>query len=96
MNLVQNAVRHTHNGDTITLGSVRDECAYIWVRDTGEGLHRKTKTIFERFVRATCDYQFEGAGLGLSIVQAIAQAHGGWVELFSRLGHGSTFTIVIP
>jgi len=52
----------THNGDTITLGSsVRDECAYIWVRDTGEGLHRKT--IFERFVRATnCDYQFEGAG----------------------------------
>jgi len=49
---------------------------------------------FERFVRATnCDYQFEGAGLGLSIVQAIAQAHGGWVELFSRLGHGSTFTM---
>jgi len=34
MNLVQNAVRHTHNGDTITLGSsVRDECAYIWVRE---------------------------------------------------------------
>jgi len=64
--------------------------------DTGEGLGRP-KRIFERFVRATnCDYQFEGAGLGLSIVQAIAQAHGGWVELFSRLGHGSTFTIVIP
>jgi len=42
--------------------------------------YRKTKTNFERFVRATnCDYQFEGAGLGLSIVQAIAQAHGGWV-----------------
>jgi len=39
VNLVQNAVRHTHNGDTITLGSsVRDECAYIWVRDTGEGI----------------------------------------------------------
>jgi len=63
---------------------------------TLEGLHRKTKTNFERFVRATnCDYQFEGAGLGLSIVQAIAQAHGGWVELFSRLGHGSTFTTAL-
>jgi len=38
VNLVQNAVRHTHNGDTITCSSVRDECAYIWVRDTGEGI----------------------------------------------------------
>jgi len=69
-----NAVRHTHNGDTITLGSsVRDECAISGCA-TEKGLHRKTKTNFERFVRATnCDYQFEGAGLGLSIVQAIAQ-----------------------
>lgn len=98
-NLVHNAVRHTCDGDTITLGSsVRDDCAYIWVRDTGEGIALEDQErIFERFVRATNrDYQFEGTGLGLSIAQAIAQAHGGWVELSSRLGHGSTFTIVIP
>jgi len=98
MNLVQNAVRHTHNGDTITLGSQSEmNVLYLGARHWRRDCTGRPKRIFERFVRATnCDYQFEGAGLGLSIVQAIAQAHGGWVELFSRLGHGSTFTIVIP
>lgn len=99
MNLVQNAVRHTNNDDTITLGSsVKGDYAYIWVRDTGEGIAPEDqKRIFERFVRATKrEQQSEGHGLGLAIVQAIAQAHNGWIELSSRLGHGSTFTIVIP
>ncbi|ARV62104.1 two-component sensor histidine kinase [Nostocales cyanobacterium HT-58-2] len=99
MNLVQNAVRHTCDGDTITLGScIKGDHAYIWVSDTGEGIAPEDqKRIFERFVRATKgDQQFEGHGLGLAIVQAIAQAHDGWVELSSRFGHGSTFTIVIP
>ncbi|GAB1542574.1 ATP-binding protein [Scytonema sp. NUACC21] len=98
MNLVQNAVRHTNNNDTITLGSsVKGDFAYIWVSDTGEGIALEDqKRIFERFVRATNDDQCEGHGLGLAIVQAIAQAHGGWVELSSQLGYGSTFTIVIP
>jgi signal transduction histidine kinase len=99
MNLVQNAVRHTSENDTITLGSsVKENFAYIWVRDTGEGISLEDQQrIFERFFRATKrDYYFEGHGLGLAIVQAIAQAHGGKIELSSRLGHGSTFTIVIP
>ncbi len=99
MNLVENAVRHTQEGDTITLGSaVKEDYAYIWVRDTGEGIAPEDQErIFERFARATnLDQQFEGTGLGLSIVQAIAQAHGGSVELKSRLGQGSTFTIAIP
>ncbi len=99
MNLVQNAIRHTQEGDTIALGSsVRSNYAHIWVSDTGEGIAPEDQSrIFERFVRATTrENQFEGHGLGLSIVQAIAQAHGGWVELSSRPSHGSTFTIVIP
>jgi signal transduction histidine kinase len=98
MNLVQNAVRHTKNDDIITLGSsVKEDYAYIWVRDTGEGIAPEDqKRIFERFVRATHDHNSEGHGLGLAIVQAIAQAHGGWIELTSRLGHGATFTIVLP
>jgi signal transduction histidine kinase len=99
MNLIQNAVRHTTDGDTIALGSsVKEDFAYIWVRDTGEGIAPENqKKIFERFVRATKhDPEFEGHGLGLAIVQAIAQGHGGMVELSSQLGHGSTFTIVIP
>jgi signal transduction histidine kinase len=99
MNLVQNAVRHTNEKDIITLGSsVKGDYAYIWVRDTGEGIAPENqKRIFDRFARATkLDQKFEGHGLGLSIVNAIAVAHGGKVELSSSLGHGSTFTIIIP
>ncbi|WP_088889575.1 sensor histidine kinase [Leptolyngbya ohadii] len=99
MNLVQNAVRHTQENDTITLGSsVRDNYVALWVRDTGEGIApQDQKRIFQRFTRGTNqDNQFEGYGLGLSIVQAIAHAHHGWVELQSHLGAGSTFTIIIP
>lgn len=99
MNLVQNAVRHTSPGDTITLGSsVKEDLVYLWVRDTGVGIaDQDQKRIFERFVQATPhETQLEGHGLGLSIVEAIAQAHGGKIELCSRLGHGSTFTLVLP
>lgn len=99
LNLVENAIRHTEEGDTITLGSsVRENHAHIWVTDTGEGIVPENQArIFERFARATNrETQGENYGLGLSIVDAIAQAHAGWVELSSRLGQGSTFTIVIP
>ena len=107
MNLVENAVRHTKDGDRITIGSsVRDCYMYFWVKDNGEGIALEDqRRIFERFVRATnrdhirgtqAYRQFEGSGLGLSIVQAIVQAHGGSIELESDLGSGSTFTIIIP
>ena len=101
MNLVQNAIRHTQENDTITIGSaVRNEYAYLWVRDTGEGIAPEDRErIFERFARASHGDRYspeEGAGLGLSIVEAIVTAHNGWVELDSGLGVGSTFTIVFP
>ncbi len=101
MNLVQNAIRHTQENDTITLGStVRGEYAYLWVRDTGEGIAPEDRDrIFARFARASESDRYsaeEGAGLGLSIVEAIATAHNGWVELDSKLKIGSTFTIVFP
>jgi signal transduction histidine kinase len=99
MNLVQNAIRHTPESGFITLGSaVKQDYAYLWVRDTGEGIALEDRSrIFERFARATKhNATVEGHGLGLSIVQAIAQAHGGWIELSSRIGDGSTFTLVLP
>ncbi|MBD0270005.1 MAG: HAMP domain-containing histidine kinase, partial [Cyanobacteria bacterium Co-bin8] len=99
MNLVQNAIRHTQEHDTIALGSsVRENYAYLWVRDTGEGIALEDQArIFERFTRATNRETLgENYGLGLAIVEAIAQAHGGWVELVSRPRQGATFTIVIP
>ena len=99
LNLAQNATQHTQAGDAIALGvSLKQGKVCFWVRDTGEGIPLADKArIFERFARVTnSQRRSEGAGLGLAIVQAIALAHGGKVELFSRLGRGSTFTIVIP
>ncbi|BAZ23978.1 two-component sensor histidine kinase [Kalymmatonema gypsitolerans NIES-4073] len=99
MNLAQNATQHTSDGHVIALGSeLLNGKAYFWVRDTGVGIAPgDQERIFERFARGSHSYRrSEGAGLGLSIVSAIATAHGGRVELKSKPGKGSTFTIVIP
>ncbi|MBE9171325.1 HAMP domain-containing protein [Pleurocapsales cyanobacterium LEGE 06147] len=99
MNLAQNATQHTKADEAIALGSALERGnARFWVRDTGEGIAwEDQQRIFERFARTANSYRrSEGAGLGLAIVRAIAQAHGGRVELISRLGEGATFTLIIP
>ncbi|HBB32836.1 MAG TPA: two-component sensor histidine kinase [Cyanobacteria bacterium UBA8803] len=98
MNLAQNATQHTQEGDEIGIGSaISAEQAYFWVRDTGVGIPLAEQSqIFERFVRGSRRRRCEGTGLGLAIVRAIAQSHGGRVELKSQLGEGAAFTIVIP
>jgi two-component system, OmpR family, sensor kinase len=98
MNLSQNAVAHTHEGDAVELGSRLDGGSVrLWVRDTGPGVpeHEQAR-IFERFVRLNGGRHVEGAGLGLAITRAVAEAHGGRVELDSRVGAGARFTVVIP
>jgi signal transduction histidine kinase len=99
MNLAQNATQHTQPSDTITLGTALDrDKVRFWVRDTGRGIPQAEQArIFERFARSsTSRRRSEGAGLGLAIVRAIAQAHGGTVELVSQPDQGATFTLVIP
>jgi signal transduction histidine kinase len=98
MNLAQNATQHTTEGDVIALGSALTKGqACFWVRDTGAGIPLEQQSrIFERFARGVGRRRSEGAGLGLSIVKAIAEAHGGSVKLSSRPGRGSTFSIIIP
>jgi two-component system, OmpR family, sensor kinase len=100
MNLATNAVRHTREGETIWIGSsLVAGRARLWVRDDGPGIEPAEQgRIFERFARATSSPEqgSDGAGLGLAIVKAIAEAHGGKVELDSRPGVGATFTIVVP
>lgn len=95
MNLAQNATQYTQHGDTIAIGSATyHNQVQFWVRDTGEGIALEDQVrIFDRFSKGT---QSEGAGLGLSIVQALIRAHHGTVELFSRLGEGSRFTVILP
>jgi two-component system OmpR family sensor kinase len=97
--LAHNAVQHTTDGEAIWLGSAADgREARLWVRDGGPGVAlADQERIFERFARAQASRRrSEGAGLGLAIVRAIADAHGGRVELSSRPGAGATFTVVIP
>ncbi len=99
VNLAENATQHTQPGDTIALGSATaNHQAHFWIRDTGVGIALSEQTrIFERFARtAESHRRSEGAGLGLAIVRAIALAHHGRVELFSRPGGGATFTIIMP
>jgi len=99
MELAQNAVQHTEDGDRIWIGSaVRDGEARLWVRDEGPGIVETDQhRVFDRFARAgTGRRRSAGAGLGLSIVRAIAEAHQGRVELASRPAGGSRFTIVLP
>lgn len=98
MNLAQNAVRHTGGDDAIAIGSsLADGHVRLWVRDEGQGIAvEDQERIFERFAAGEQAIPGHGAGLGLAIVKAIAEAHGGHVELESTPGKGSRFTIVIP
>lgn len=99
LNLSHNAVQYTRAGDIIAIGSTNlDNKIQFWVRDTGEGIAIEDRErIFDRFARGkNSERRSEGSGLGLSIVQAIIKAHHGHIDLHSRLGEGSTFTITLP
>jgi signal transduction histidine kinase len=99
MGLAQNAVQHTAEGERIWLGTAADHHEVrLWVRDEGPGVAADDQErIFDRFARASDSRRrSEGAGLGLAIVRAIAEAHSGRVGLASRPGAGATFTLVLP
>jgi signal transduction histidine kinase len=96
--LAQNAVQHTNPGDMIGIGSaISGGRASLWVRDTGPGITPEMQErIFERFTRGVARRSGTGAGLGLAIVRAIAEGHGGAVRVDSTPGAGATFTIEVP
>jgi two-component system, OmpR family, sensor kinase len=99
MNLAHNAVQHTREDDTVAIGtSVSDDEVRIWVRDTGVGVSESDQArIFDSFTRGgDAHRRYRASGLGLAVAKTIAEAHGGRLELDSRVGDGSTFTIVLP
>jgi signal transduction histidine kinase len=100
LNLLHNAVKYSGDSRKILLRlRSRDGTASIDVVDFGIGISEENKTrIFGKFFRAPGaeNQRIPGTGLGLAIVSHIAQAHGGRVEVLSRPGEGSTFTIVLP
>jgi signal transduction histidine kinase len=100
LNLGINAIQHTSAGGTVTLSLTRQgEMAALSVADTGVGIADiDLPHIFDRFFRADRSRSRNrgGAGLGLSIVQWVAEAHGGRVVVSSRPGEGSAFTLMLP
>ena len=98
LQLCDNAVKHTGPGDTIALGSSYDDAGVrLWVRDSGPGVPDADHgQIFERFGRGAVPDGDEGFGLGLSIVRAIAVAHGGSVHVEDAEPHGARFVLTLP
>ena len=101
LNLAVNAAIHTPAGTPITISAVaREKNIQISVRDLGPGLTPEQQSkVFERFYRVDQSRTrngAEGSGLGLSIVQAIMEAHHGSVSIESELGRGTTFTLTFP
>jgi two-component system OmpR family sensor kinase len=99
MKLARNAVDNSDRDDTVAIGArVTDHEACIWVRDTGTGIPPAEQgEIMDAFARgADARRRYRGIGLGLAVAKAIAEAHGGRLEIQSRVGDGSMFTIVVP
>ncbi|HEX8411786.1 MAG TPA: HAMP domain-containing sensor histidine kinase [Thermoanaerobaculia bacterium] len=100
VNLLDNAVKYSNGNKNIdvTVLSAGDEVR-VSVRDRGIGIPvLERKKIFDKFYRVGSGlvHDVKGSGLGLPIVEHVAKAHGGHVEVESELGAGSTFTIVLP
>jgi heavy metal sensor kinase len=97
-NLVENAIRFTQAGGTVTIqvDGVAGR-AMIRVTDTGIGIAAEhLPHIFERFFQADAARSSGGCGLGLSICWWIVKAHGGAIEANSEEGKGAEFTVILP
>lgn len=92
--LMENAARATPEGGQVTLKATRGQGEIrVEVSDTGRGIpYHQQANVFDRFVARDRG----GPGLGLALVKALTELHGGWVELKSEPGAGATFTLHLP
>jgi two-component system phosphate regulon sensor histidine kinase PhoR len=99
-NLLSNAVKYTEPGGSVTVRlSATQDSIELAVADTGVGIDEgELDRLFSRFFRGrqARDLMAPGAGLGLSIVRTIVEAHGGAVRVESEAGVGSTFVVALP
>ena len=97
-NLVKNALDHTAQGDRILVRWQQSPClTQITVEDTGSGIHSEyLYHIFKRFYRSRFSKDTQGVGLGLPLAKSIVEAHQGSIEVHSKLGQGTAFTINFP
>ena len=97
VNLISNAVKFTESGGTVTVGcQTKGLNVLITVSDTGCGMDEETKNnIFNKFFQGDTSHTTPGNGLGLSIVKKIVDMLGGQIFVKSKVGEGSTFTVLL-
>lgn len=102
VNLFSNAIKYTDEKGLIQFGAKRNKLKKtwkFWIKDNGRGMQPEAlKRVFEKFYQAE-DYltrKEEGSGLGLTIVKHIVSLHAGTIEVNSKLGKGTQFTITLP
>jgi two-component system sensor histidine kinase KdpD len=98
VNLLENAVKYTPAGSPIEVRLAREEgAALIEVADRGPGLPPGEEArVFERFYRAADSHRSRGTGLGLTVCEAVVQAHHGRIVAENRPGGGALFRISLP
>ncbi len=99
LNLLDNAIKHSSPGQTVRMSLHKNGSAVLRVEDSGCGIAEEDLPhIFDRFFRTdrSRSRMVPGSGLGLSISKWIVDAHGGSIQVASRLGAGSTFTVELP
>jgi signal transduction histidine kinase len=104
--VVENAIKYTPDGGRITLRARRDGDGgrvAVEVEDDGPGIHPEDlPRVFERFYRGRAgagrpeEQEVPGIGLGLHLARVLVEGMGGSIEVSSRVGHGSTFTLRLP
>jgi PAS domain S-box-containing protein len=99
-NLLTNAIKFSPEGGSVSISLTgRDGVARIEVADSGIGVAAdEVDRLFDRLFRASSavEQQIQGTGLGLTIVKAVVEGHGGRVAVESELGRGTTFTLELP
>jgi two-component system OmpR family sensor kinase len=97
-NLLDNALKFTRAGDTVEVRAAEDGSAVVVeVADTGAGVPaEELPHLFEELYRGQGARGIEGSGLGLALVKAIIERHGGSVAVRSRPGQGSVFSLRLP
>ncbi|MGA9047194.1 EAL domain-containing protein [Sulfuricurvum sp.] len=99
LNLLSNAFKFTHNGSIHVSTRSENGKAVLRIKDTGIGIdEEELPKLFERFYRVENSQgrSYEGTGIGLSLVHELVKLQGGSIEVTSKLGEGTTFTVYMP